>query len=53
MPRPRPTDEEIVDTAAQHASRRLLAAQLRAGQHSLTPGAFWARVRELRALGCI
>ncbi len=43
----------LADGAAKMASRNLLVAQLKAGQHNLDEVRFWGKVRELRAEGAL
>ena len=45
------SQEYLVESAAKLASRNLLVAQLRYGQHGLQETAFWDTVRELRVEG--
>jgi len=45
--------EKAAKIAAKIASRNLLVAQLRYGQHGLQETAFWDTVRELRSEGAL
>lgn len=45
--------DNAAEVAAKIASRNLLVAQLRTGQHGLQETAFWDTVRELKAEGAL
>lgn len=47
------SQEYLVESAAKLASRNLLVAQLKAGQHNLDEVRFWGTVRELRSEGAL